>query len=191
MVKIENVFGDEMQGVQGPGVFQKFYGKQIRRARKEHKKNDSPVQKEIQAGFKDGITFAESLSRTEIDNIEAFINKMGWKITWHNFARRVAMTPIDIHTSGMTVISTPFPDQFSAWDYRNSIGVSGPADDKMMLIEMQGNDPTADNYVDFSKFKDNLEDLRIADQDGLTSLDFFIISYDKTLLKAKVLISLI
>jgi hypothetical protein len=191
MVKIVNVFGDMKFGADGPAVYQNFYGKQIRRQRREHKKNDTPPQLEIQAGFKDGINFAETLSRDEIANVEAFIKEMGWNITWHNFARRVAMTPVNCQFGDVSVISNPFPDQFSDWDYRNSVGVSGPATDKMMLIEMQGTDPTADNYVDFSKLKDDLDDLRITDQDGLTPLNFFIISYDKTLIKAKVLISLI
>jgi len=167
LVKITNAFGDEMQGAQGPGVFQKFYGKQIRRKREEHKKNDSRAQLAIQAGFKDGIEFAETLGRDEIDQVEAFLREMGWKITWHNFARRVAMTEVKVDTSGISVTGEQFPTQFSDWDYRNSIAVLGTEDDKMMLIEMQGTDKTADNYVDFSKFKDNLEDLRIADQDAV------------------------
>lgn len=191
MVKITNAFGDEMQGVQGPGVYQKFYGKQIRRKREEHKKNESPEQKIVQAGFKDGIDFAETFSRDEIENVEAFIREMGWKITWHNFARRVAMTPVNADISGLSVVSNPFPEQFSDWDYRSSVEIKGTADDKMMLIELQGSDKTANNYVDFSKFMDNLEDLRITDSDGFTPLAFFIISYDKVTLKAKVLISLI
>lgn len=180
-----------MRGAQGPGVFQKFYGKQIRRKREEHKKNDSKAQLEIQAGFKDGISFAETLSRDAIEQIEAFLREMGWKITWHNFARRVAMTPVNADISGLSVADNPFPVQFSDWNYRNSVGVIGTADNKMMLLELQGTDKTADNYVDFSKFKNNLEDLRITDGDGFTPLDFFTISYDKVALNAKVLISLI
>ncbi len=191
MVKIENAFGDEMQGAQGPGVFQKFYGKQIRRARKEHKKNDSPIQKEVQSGFKDGIAFADSLTQDEISNIEKFIEEMGWKFTWHNFARRIAMTPVKVDISDLKMVGTPFPDQFSAWDYRNGVEIIGTDDDKMILIELQGTNPGAANYVDFSKFKEDLEDLRITDEDGITLLDFFIISYDKLALEAKVLISLI
>lgn len=190
MVKVRNVFGDEKFGADGPAVYQNFYGKQVRRNHDGRKKNDSPLQRNIQDGFKDGIDFAETLSAAEIAGIESYIKAMAWEITWHNFARRVAMLPVKADVSGISVFSTPFPSSFGDWNYRNAIAVVGQHDN-MMLIELQGSDPSRDNYVDFSKFKDNLEDLRIADEDGATPLSFFIESYDKGALKAKVWVSLI
>ena len=42
MVKVRNVFGDEYRGRQGPAVYQKFYGKQVRRLWDGRKKNTAP-----------------------------------------------------------------------------------------------------------------------------------------------------
>ncbi len=183
MVKIKNKHGDFKKGRQGRGVYQGFYGKQIRRKHEGEKKNKSPKQLEVQQRFREGLAFAESLSEVEKLTIINYIETRGLKLTWHNYAKLISMAPVKVDRSNLQIPGiVTFPSALQAWRYRNTINmteITGISKTNFpVLIEIQGNDPSGTNYVDFSLVKSGGDDIRFTRSDGETMLSYWIESWD-------------
>jgi hypothetical protein len=191
MVKLTNKGGDFKQGRQGPAVYQGFYGKGMRRTLKPKKNNTSQKQIQVQERFKEGLTFAESLSDIEKQTIIGFIKLHGLKLTWHNYAKLVSMAPVKVDRAGMQILaSISFPSSMQAWKCRNKISVteySGvPKTNFPVLIELQGNNISAPHYVDFSLLKPGGDDLRFSKDDGETGIIYGIENWNSSAKTAKV-----
>lgn len=98
MVKISNVFGDITTGKHGMAVYQRKYGRGMRRLYKEVKPSQSVAQLNQQKSFKDAIAWVKSLSFHEKNAIKAYCkrNKVGFRegepIHWYNWAKSLGMT---------------------------------------------------------------------------------------------------
>jgi hypothetical protein len=191
MVKVTNKTGDFKRGKQGTAVYQGFYGKQIRRKLKTTKNNNSQKQIQVQGRFKEGLTFAESLSEIEKQTLINFIKNNGLKLTWHNYAKLISMAPVKVDRASLQILaSISFPVSMRAWKYRNKISVSDDTGitktNFPVLIELQGNDVSGLHYVDFSLLKPGGDDLRFSKDDGETGIIYGIQSWDGISKTAKV-----
>ena len=98
MVKITNEFGDVKRGVQGDAVYQRHYGNQIRRMRKERKNADTKTQHHQRDRFRAGIDFAKGLTKAQRDFLKSYmaeagiVSPEGLPTTWYSFAKKIAMT---------------------------------------------------------------------------------------------------
>lgn len=183
MVKVRNKQGDIKKGKQGRAVYQGFYGKQIRRKHDGEKKNKSQKQLEVQQRFKEGLAFAESLSEVEKLTIIRYIESRGLKLTWHNYAKLISMAPVRVDSRNLRRTGTlTFPFTLQAWRYRNTINVTdrtGISKTNFPIrIEIQGNNSSHTNYIDFSLVKPSGDDIRFTKTDSVIFFTYGIESWD-------------
>jgi hypothetical protein len=131
MVKVSNIYGDLKFGKQGDAVYQNHYGNQVRRKWDGKKKNNKPKQIEVQEKFRAGLEFANSLTPAEKQSLEYWINSNKLRMTWHNFACSIAMTPVKIEYS-VSRFQIVLPFSFS-----QSIRIEHPA---IKRIDLYGKD---------------------------------------------------
>jgi len=110
MVKIKNVFGDEYKGKQRNMVYQKRYGRQIRRLREEHKENKAPGQVEQQRRFRVGLSWYKSLSYEEKQGLKLFLRERGINLTAQQYAIKTAL-------DRGKVSKEVFEEQVKEWAY--------------------------------------------------------------------------
>jgi len=97
MVKVDNVFGDITTGRQGEAVYQRKYGRGMRRLFNDLNKNPSQSQLDQRANFKRSIAWVKGLSYAEKQAIKEYcrINRVGYKdgepIHWYNWAKRLGI----------------------------------------------------------------------------------------------------
>jgi len=100
MVKVTNSYGDIAIGnVNNVAVYQRFYGKSVRRAWDGKKKNNLPQQIAVQQRFRNGIDFAASLSTEERKFLAQYVESLKLKMTWQNYAKNISMAPVKIDKS--------------------------------------------------------------------------------------------
>jgi hypothetical protein len=93
MVKIDNIFGDVKTGVQDNAIYQKHYGRQIRRSGYKENKTPSPRQLKQRQLFKDAVEWVRGLSGSEKRSIKEYYKKSysswtpGQPSTWYNYAK--------------------------------------------------------------------------------------------------------
>ncbi len=183
MVRIINQGGEFKTGAQGPGVYQGFYGKQMRRKRIDKKECVSQEQLEVQKRFKEGLAFAGSLSDTEKKAIIDFINVNELKMTWHNYAKLISMSPVEVNKDSLHISdSISFPVSMKAWGYRNMISIrdiSGISRTNVpILISMQGTNTIGRDYFNFSLLNPDGSDIRFTENDGVSNLTYGIEQWD-------------
>lgn len=176
MVKITNLFGDVKTGKQEGAVYQRHYGKQIRRTLKEKKNANTEVQLQQRARFKAGINFAKGLTKPERDFIKTYMTEAGitapdgLPTTWYTYAKKIAMSVPRV------VFETEageggFSGAYATWSYRKPITLtnsgSGLTDYQMLITLTTGN-------FDYSKCKADGSDLRFAQADETTPLSYWI-----------------
>ena len=93
------------------------------------------------------------------------------------------MAPVKVDRSNLQIPGiVTFPSALQAWRYRNTINmteITGISKTNFpVLIEIQGNDPSGTNYVDFSLVKSGGDDIRFTRSDGETMLSYWIESWD-------------
>ena len=68
----------------------------------------------------------------------------------------------------------------SGWNYNTPVIIddSQNLSNSQIKINLQGNDPSAPGYVDFSKIRSDGADIRVTDSDGITQLPYWIESWD-------------
>jgi len=118
MVKIRNVYGDEYRGKQKHAVYQKRYGKQIRRLKEEHKRNDSPAQREQQRRFRVGLSWYKSLSYEEKEGLKFFLDQQGISLTPQQYAIKTAL-------DRGKVTKEVFEEQVRTWVYKEGWDAEG------------------------------------------------------------------
>lgn len=97
MVRVTNVFGDITTGRHGEAVYQRKYGRGMRRLYKELKPSDSPSQLEQQRKFKESIAWVQSLNYLEKQAIKDYCktSRIGYRegepIHWYNWAKSLGM----------------------------------------------------------------------------------------------------
>lgn len=95
MVKIVNEFGDVLTGKCSNAIYQKHYGRQIRRKGYKEKKQPSPAQLKQRNKFKDAIAWTKSLTTEERIGLKNYYetSKLGYQknmpVNWYNFAKYV------------------------------------------------------------------------------------------------------
>lgn len=95
MVKVTNLYGDIAIGaVDKVAVYQRFYGKSVRRKWDGKKKNTQPQQLLVQQRFRNGIDFASSLSVDERKFLSEYVEAHGLKMTWQNYAKNICMAQV-------------------------------------------------------------------------------------------------
>jgi len=104
MVKVKNRYGDRYTGRMGLGIYQGRYGQQIRRRYTEKRKPRSELQKETEQRFREGVRFAKSLTSQEIATLKDYIQQVGLRTTWYNFAKKAVMQRAEI---SYTVYESP------------------------------------------------------------------------------------
>lgn len=128
MVKIKNIFGDEYQGKQKNAVYQKRYGKQIRRIKEDKKRNDAPAQREQQQRFKVGLSWYSSLSYVEKEGLQQFLNERGIQLTPQQYAIKIALDrgKVSKVVSQEQIIAYDYVEGWHAvgWPYRQRITIS-------------------------------------------------------------------
>jgi hypothetical protein len=108
MVKVTNAYGDIAIGaVDEVAVYQRFYGKSVRRKWDGKKKNTQPQQLLVQQRFRNGIDFASSLSIDERKFLSEYVEAHGLKMTWQNYAKNICMAPVVLDKSRFFVQKKP------------------------------------------------------------------------------------
>ncbi len=98
------------------------------------------------------------------------------------------MTEVKMDYSDFHSYPESFDPRFSEWHYRDSI--EGIGQGNTMRIDLQGNDPSQPNFVDFSEFKPDFSDLRITADDGISALSFRVESLDLSARTARIWVNL-
>jgi len=97
MVRIQNKFGDLKTGKQGEAVYQRHYGRQMRRVRREKRGDISKVQRQRRALFKQALDWRAGLSRHDKLVLEQaayhfhYRDSEGVIITWDRMALKIAL----------------------------------------------------------------------------------------------------
>ncbi len=128
MVKIRNIFGDEYKGKQGNAVYQKRYGRQIRRLRDGRKRNNSPAQEEQKARFRQAHAWVKSLSTQEIEGLKRFVAEHYPELTWQQYAIKTALdrgkATVTIHETELSKETWLDDWDLVEWYYRQEITLS-------------------------------------------------------------------
>jgi len=181
MVKIKNVYGDEYRGKQKHAVYQKRYGKQIRRLKEDKKANRAPGQKEQQRRFKVGLSWYKSLSYEEKEGLKFFLDQRGITLTTQQYAIKTAL-------DRGKVSKEVFEEQVITWVYKEGWDLKGwPYRQEVTLTNNTANDLTdyqVKLILDASKVGPHFDwahmgaDLRFYDENG-NKLSYYIESWDK------------
>jgi len=142
MVKITNVFGDEYEGVQDNAIFQKVYGKQVRRKRYTQSKPPSPKQLQVQQRFKDAITWIKTLDPSTKKYIKRYFTDSdlsstpNFPKTWYTYAKFLYITS---------------PSYKQSSDDLNTYIIKHPALSSIQFLDSLGSvTDSMDNLTDFS-----------------------------------------
>jgi len=93
LVKIENDFGDVLTGKCSNAIYQKHYGRQIRRKGYKETKEPSPQQIKQRNKFKDAIAWVKTLTSEQRIGLKNYYetSKLGYQknmpVNWYNFAK--------------------------------------------------------------------------------------------------------
>jgi len=182
MVKIKNVFGDEYRGKQKHAVYQKRYGKQIRRIKEDKKANRAPAQLEQQRRFKIGISWYKSLSYFEKEGLKLFLNERGIGLTPQQYAIKTALDrgKVTKIVLGEQVVGGEAPADWDAegWNYRQEItltnNTASDLTDYQVKLELDASKVGA--HFDWARMG---ADLRFYDENG-NELSYYIESWDET-----------
>jgi len=180
MVKIRNIYGDEYKGKQKHAVYQKKYGKQIRRLKEEHKANRAPAQLEQQRRFKIGISWYKSLSYFEKEGLKLFLNEQGINLTPQQYAIKTALDrgKVTKIVLGEQVIGEGAVEGWDVegWPYRQEITITNNTASDLTNYQVK-------LELDASKVGPNFNwanqgnDLRFYDENG-SKLSYYIESWD-------------
>ena len=118
MVKIRNIYGDEYRGKQRNAVYQRKYGRQIRRIKEDKKANRAPAQVEQQRRFKVGLAWYKSLSYLEKEGLKLFLDQRGITLTPQQYAIKTAL-------SRGKVTKEVFEEQVITWVYKEGWPLEG------------------------------------------------------------------
>ena len=176
MVKIENQFGDVKRGKQGRAVYQRVYGKQVRRAHKEKKDADTVTQHAQRNRFRKGIAFWNSLTHSQRQFLKSYMTEAGitapdgLPTTLYSFVKRIAMTVPKV-TMEVEVYGDEFTGTYASWNYRNPTTLSNTGSELsnfQTLITL-----TTENF-DYSKCNEDGSDIRFSANDKTTPLSYYI-----------------
>jgi hypothetical protein len=98
VVRIKNIYGDITTGRQDNAVYQRKYGRGMRRAYKEVKPASSPLQKEQNERFKSAVLWIKSLTNDEKDAAKQYCkdhhvgNSIGEPIHWYNWLKNFVLS---------------------------------------------------------------------------------------------------
>ena len=181
MVKIKNVFGDEYRGKQKHAVYQKRYGKQIRRLKEDKKANRAPAQLEQQRRFKIGISWYKSLSYFEKEGLKFFLDQRGITLTPQQYAIKTALDrgKVTKIVLGEQVIGEGAVEGWDAegWPYRQKIDITSQLSQDLVDFQVK-------LELDASKVGPHFRwdlmgaDLRFYDNGG-TKIPYYIESWDE------------
>lgn len=181
MVKITNVFGDEYKGRQGNAVYQKKYGKQIRRVWDGKKRNTAPAQEEQKARFRQAHAWIKQLTSEEVEGLKTFVNRVRPDLTWQQYAIKTALDrgKVSITTREVSTIKEILTEGWHAegWPYRQKITLTN--NNAYDLIDYQ-----IKLDLDSTKVGDNFDwskqgaDLRFYDSNG-NKLSYWVESWDE------------
>lgn len=97
MVRVNNIFGDITTGKSGEAVYQRKYGRGMRRLYKEVKPSSSPGQIEQNENFKKTIAWIKTLTAQEKQAVKKYCrekkigNKIGEPIHWYNWLKSLGL----------------------------------------------------------------------------------------------------
>lgn len=107
MVKIVNVFGDVLTGVSGPAIYQRHYGKQIRRKGYKQTKPPSAGQLAVRSRFSSAINWVKGLSADERLDIKEYYKSSSLAYrktlpkTWYNYAKLLYLADPELAESDL------------------------------------------------------------------------------------------
>ena len=181
MVKIKNVFGDEYKGKQKHAVYQKRYGKQIRRIKEDKKANKAPGQVEQQQRFKIGISWYKGLSYFEKEGLKLFLNEQGISLTPQQYAIKTALDrgKVTKIVLGEQVVGGEAPADWDAegWNYRQEITLMNntASDLTNYQVKLELDASKVGAHFDWARMG---ADLRFYDENG-NKLSYYIESWDE------------
>jgi len=97
MVRVTNIFGDITTGKSGEAVYQRKYGRGMRRLYKEVKPSSSPGQKEQNDNFKHTIAWIKTLTFQEKQAVKRYYTDKkigvnnGEPIHWYNWLKNLGL----------------------------------------------------------------------------------------------------
>lgn len=181
MVKITNVFGDEYKGRQGNAVYQKKYGKQIRRVWDGKKRNTAPAQEEQKARFRQAHAWIKQLTSEEVEGLKTFVNRVRPDLTWQQYAIKTALDrgKVSITTHKVETTKEVWKADWDAigWLYRQKITLTN--DNSYDLVDYQ-----VKLELDSTKVGANFDwsrqgaDLRFYDSNG-NKLSYWVESWEE------------
>ena len=182
MVKIRNVFGDEYKGRQGNAVYQKFYGRQVRRLWDGRKKNKAPGQEEQKKRFKIGLAFWSSLSQTEREFLRQYVREHYETLTPQQWAVKMALSRprAILQTEQVKANVVEWRSDWDAvgWYYRQAVTITNNTatdlTDFQVKLILDGSNVGAN--FDWSR---QGADLRFYDENG-NKLSYYVESWDET-----------
>lgn len=180
MVKVKNVFGDEYKGKQGNAVYQKFYGKQIRRLWDGRKKNDAPGHKKQQERFRVGLSFWSSLTREQREFLRGYVAAHYDGLTAQQWAVKVALSRpravLQAEQIKANIIEWRQDWDAVGWTYRQEITIknntASELKDYPVKLELDSNNVG----INFN-WNSRGADLRFYDGNG-TKLSYYVESWD-------------
>jgi len=188
MVKVTNVMGDEYKGRQGNAVYQKFYGKQVRRLWDGKKKNKAPGQEEQKKRFKIGNALWKSLTEEEKKALKEYLRDAGINLTPQQWCVTVALTRPQVVVQEREILANVI-EWVSGWDavgwpYRQEITISNGNSTDLTDYQVRI-DLTADNVGANFDWSRQGADLRFYDEDG-NKLSYWVETWDSTSKQATV-----
>ena len=97
MVRVNNIFGDITTGKSGEAVYQRKYGRGMRRLYNKVKPSSSPGQIEQNENFKKTIAWIKTLTAQEKQAVKKYCrekkigNKIGEPIHWYNWLKSLGL----------------------------------------------------------------------------------------------------
>jgi len=181
MVKIRNIYGDEYRGKQRNAVYQRKYGRQIRRIKEDKKANRAAAQQEQQRRFKVGLAWYKSLSYIEKEGRRAFLNEGAMTLTPAQYAINTALSrgKVSKEVFEEQVITTGYIEgwDLEGWFYRQEItltnNTASDLTDYQVKLELDASKVGA--HFDWARMG---ADLRFYDEAG-NKLSYYIESWDE------------
>jgi len=191
MVKIINKYGEVKKGKLGRAVYQGKYGIQIRRVREGKRRPPSKKQQEQRERYLQSIAWWKSLSTDDKQHLKNIIEKYhirspeGLPHTAYTYAKRIGITgPKWTKREG----PKQYPSPYENYKYRLPITIinheSTELTDYPIRIEL-----TSGNF-NFQHVKDDGADIRFTREDGISSLAYTILHFDKINQKAVIYVNI-
>jgi len=181
MVKIRNIYGDEYRGKQRNAVYQRKYGRQIRRIKEDKKANRAPAQLEQQRRFKIGISWYKSLSYFEKEGLKLFLNERGITLTPQQYAIKTALDrgKVTKIVLGEQVIGEGAVEGWDAegWNYRQEITLTNNTASNLTnyQVKLELDASKVGAHFDWARMG---ADLRFYDESG-NKLAYWVGSWDE------------